>query len=87
MLRPLRWSSPDQKVAQEDHFFKGIKYTVGADVSVRVHGRATYHFTAWFAIRMGYAVIYERGRPDNRLVDELEVFLHGPLISFLFSTP
>ena len=62
-------------------------FTVGADVSARVHALANYHFTAWFAIRMGYAVIYVRGRPDNRLIDELEVFLHGPMISFQFSTP
>ena len=62
-------------------------FTVGADVSARVHALANYHFRPWFAIRMGYAVIYVRGRPDNRLVDELQVFLHGPMISFQFSTP
>ena len=62
-------------------------FTVGADVSTRVEASADYHFRSWFAIRMGWAIIYARGRVENRLIDELKVFLYGPLISFQFSTP
>ena len=61
-------------------------FTLGADISARVHALANYHFKAPFAIRIGYALIYVRSRPSNRLIDELEVFLHGPMISFQFST-
>lgn len=62
-------------------------FTVGADVSTHVQARAVYHFTSWFAVRMGWALIYARGRPDNRLIDEFELFLQGPIIGFQFSTP
>jgi hypothetical protein len=62
-------------------------FTVGADVSTHVHARANYHFTSWFAIGMGYQIIYARGRPGNRLIDEYNLFLHGPTLSLRFSTP
>ncbi len=62
-------------------------FTVGADVSTHANARAEYHFTSWFAIGMGYEIIYARGRPNNRLIDTYNLFLHGPTLSFRFSTP
>ena len=62
-------------------------FTVGADVSARAQARAVYHFKSWFALRVGWGLMYARGRPNNRLIDELRLFLQGPTLSFLFSTP
>jgi hypothetical protein len=60
-------------------------FGIGSDVTVAATASASYFFARWFSLRAGWRLFYSLVTPDSRLLNRLEVLLHGPSLALVFT--